>query len=276
MTPRGLRAGAGLAALVFSVGACGEAGTESAAEDGGIADCDELAEEVADLVVEAAGHAASTGGGLPPAALEADHPEEFDAWQLAAALADGSDRLEGRVEAARDAAGTLDCAPGSLHEVIDARVGTELQQRGEQLAEQFDREQHAAMNLMALAAAGFEPPPSSSTTELPPGFPAEFPVHPAADRVDAGRQEDGSVSATWQVDESFDVVADHYLDALQEGRFGGWDVGSTQGSETQGAEGASTGEQRLEITGYGFTGEVTITGDAPGSVTIVATLRQQE
>lgn len=265
----------GLTVLMVLVGACGDAVTEPAPGGGAISDCDELSEEIAGLVVAAADHAASSGGGLPPAALEADHPEEFDGWRLAAALADGSDELEARVEAAGDAAETRDCAPGPFHEVVDARVKAELQQRGEQLSEQFDREQHTAMNLMALAAAAFEPAPSS-LTEGPPGLPAEFPVHPDADRVDADLQQDGSVSATWQVDKSFDVVADYYLDALQEGRLGGWDVGSTRGSETVTADGESTGDQRLEITGYGFTGQVTISSNDPGPVMVTAELMRQD
>lgn len=261
--------------LVLLSGGCGSGSTQTALDGQGFSDCDELSDEAAELVVAVADHAATDGGGLPAAALEAEHPEDLSAWELAAALADGSGDLEARVESARDAADRLGCPRAALHETIDRRVQDELLERGEQLSEDFDRDQHAAMNLMAIASAAFQPPPSSSI-ELPPGFPAEFPVHPDAEQIDAEVHQDGSVSATWQVDAPFDVVADFYLDALQEGRSGGWDVGSSQGSQTQDEAGTSTGRQRLEITGYNFAGEVQVISENPGRTTIAAELSPQE
>jgi hypothetical protein len=261
--------------VVLLGGGCGDAGTQSAPDGQGISDCDELSDEAAELVVAVADHAATGGGGLPAAAFEAEHPEDLSAWGLAGALADGSGDLETRVESAKNAADRLDCPREALHETVDRRVQDELSERGEQMSEDFDRDQHAAMNLMAVAAAAFEPPPSSSA-ELPPGFPAEFPVHPDADQIDAEVQEDGSMTATWQVDAPFAVVADFYLDALQEGRFGGWHVGGIQSSQTRDETGASTGRQQLEITGYNFAGKVEVISEDPGRTTIAAELAPQD
>lgn len=260
-----------LAAVVVSTGACGGP-TQTAPAGRTISDCDELSTETADLVVSAADHAASTGGGLPLAAVDADHPDVADAWELTAALAGESADLQARARAARAAAERLDCPPGPLHDEIDATVQDELAHRGQQLSEEFDREQHTAMNLMAIVSAAFQPPPASAA-DLPPGFPAQFPVHPDAEQPDADRGEGDAVTATWRVEESFDVVADFYLDALQEGRLGGWDVTTTDHSETQSVDGESTGHARLTVTGYGFAGEVKVISDDLGQVTVTATLR---
>lgn len=257
--------------VVSLQGACGNASTQTSTGGQRIQDCDELAQRIPDLVVAAADHAANNDGGLPPAAFEADHPEDVGPWELTAALAGGSGDLRARVAAARDASERLSCPRRHLHETIDARVQDELAERGDLLSEEFDRDQYAAMNLMAIVTAAFQPAPSSSG-DLPPGFPAEFPVHPGAQRVDADVLRDGSVTATWQVAANFDVVAKFYLDALQESRLGGWNVASAQGSGTATVEGVSTGRRRLEVSGYDFTGEVEIIGEDPGHVTITAKL----
>lgn len=274
MGPRGFVAGAVMAAVALSTVACGTPSSRTTAGDGEVSDCEELSAETADLVVAAADHAASSGGGLPAAAMNADHPGDIDAWELTTALAGDSSDLQARVRAARAAEERLGCAPGPLHAGVDATVQDELAERGQLLAEEFDREQHTAMNLMAIVATTFQPPPAPAA-EVPPGFPAEFPVHPDAEQVDADRGDDESVSATWQVEERFAVVADFYLDALQEGRLGGWDASSTGHSETQSVEGEPTGQGRFTVTGYGFDGEVTVIGDNPGHVTVTATLRPE-
>lgn len=263
-----------MGAVALSTGACGTPDSQTTAQDREITDCEELSAETADLVVAAADHAASSGGGLPPAAVSADHPDDVDAWELTTALAGDSADLQARVRTARAAEKRLGCAAGPLHAEIDATVQDELAERGQLLADEFDREQHTAMNLMAIVSTAFQPPPAPAA-EVPPGFPAEFPVHPDAEQVDADRGDGESVSATWRVEERFDVVADFYLDALQEGRLGGWDVSSTGHSETQSVEGESTGHGRFTITGYGFGGEVEVTSDDPGQVTVTATLRPE-
>lgn len=250
-------------------GGCGDSVTPTAPEGAGISDCGDLSDEVADVVVAVADHAATDGGGIPAAALEAEHPEDLSAWELAAALADGSSDLEDRVESTKAAADRLGCSREALHDTIDRRVQDELAKRGGQLSEDFDRDQHAAMNLMAVASAAFQPPPSSST-ELPRGFPAEFPVHPDAEQIGGEVQQDDSITATWQVDAPFDDISEFYRDALQEGRPGGWDVQSSQGSQTRDAAGVVGGRQRLEITGYGFAGEVQIISEQQGRTTIAA------
>jgi hypothetical protein len=202
--------------------------------------------------------------------LEAEHPEGLDAWELAAALADGSNELEMRVTSSKDAAERLGCPREALYETVDARVQDELSERGEQLSEDFDRDQYVAMNLLAIASAAFQPAPSSAA-ELPSGFPPEFPVHPDAQQLSAEVHEDVSLSSIWQVEDSFDPIATFYLDALQEGRLGGWDVGRSHGSQ-----GASTGRQRLEITGYHFAGHVEVVSDVPGRTMITAELTPQD
>lgn len=264
-----------MVAVVVLLGACGGNLTPADTPAGQqVSDCEQLAEETADLIVDVADNATSSGGGLPPAALEADHPDDFDAWDLMESLAEGSSELEGRVEQAASTDERLGCSPEVLHGAVEPRVKDELSWRGERLSEEFDRDEYAAMNLIAIAASAFQPAPSSAN--VPAGFPEEFPVHPDATLVESGVNEDGSMTATWQVEDAFGAVADFYLESLQEGRLGGWDVSRSQRSETENLDGASTGRQRLKVSGYGFSGEVEVVSEDASQITVKATLAAQE
>lgn len=117
---------AGLVSAVALLGACGQAATPAGSDGRPVADCEALAEEAADLLVVLADHAAADGGGLPPSALQAEHPEDLGPWELAAALADGSHDLQIRVASAEDAADRLGCRRGRLHDTIDTRIDDEL------------------------------------------------------------------------------------------------------------------------------------------------------
>ena len=124
--------------------------------------------------------------------------------------------------------------------------------------QELDLAEYAAVTFMSLMVAGFRPLPTGH--DVPAGVPAEFPVHPLAAEAKSDLEPDGTVSATWQiVGEDYMAVADYYLDAFQEVRLGGWDVSRNEASATIGVDGhAVAGRHLLQITGYGYTGEVEV------------------
>lgn len=228
--------------------------------------CDELESEVADLVVDLAEHAARSPAGLPTDALDVEHPDDVDVWEIATALADGSPDLEARVEAVSDAARDAGCPPGWAHDAIDQQVSDRVS-GAEGLRDDYDAEEHTALNLMAILAANFAAPPE--TYDVPDGFPPQFPVHPGANLSTSERRDDGSVTATWTIENgSLAAVADYYQEGLQEIRFGGWSVDSSAG----GSSGAGGGRHRFDVAGYGFAGTVTVQADAAGDVIVTARL----
>lgn len=257
------------AAALFG-GACGTSEPVSTpAPPGG---CDALADEVANLVVDLAEHAAGTGSGLPAEVLEVEHPDAVDVWEVAASLADGSPDLQGRVAAVASAAGDASCEPGWAHVVVDRRAAQRLSEGKQRLEQGFDREEYTTLNLVAILAANLAPPPEAH--EVPDGFPPEFPVHPDAELTSSERHDDGSVMATWTIKSgSVTEVADYYQTRLQEIRFGGWSVGSSSGA---GGSDGSGGRHSFEIDGYSFTGRVSVEADDdPADVIVTATLARQ-
>lgn len=231
--------------------------------------CDELESEVADLVVDLAEHAAGSPAGLPPGPLDAEHPDDVDVWEIATALAAGSPDLEARVEAVADAARDAGCPPGWAHDAVDQQVSDRVSAGAERLEDDYDAEEHTTLNLMAILAANFAPPPE--TYDVPDGFPPEFPVHPGAHLTTSERRDDGSVTATWTIENgSLAAIADYYQAGLQEIRFGGWSVDSSTG----GSSGEGGGRHSFEIVGYGFAGTVSIRADDdPGDVAVTARLK---
>lgn len=232
------------------------------------AGCDELADAVAELAVDLADHAASSEAGVPPATLEATDPDQVDVWEVAAGLAAGSPELEDRVRAVVSAQREAGCEEGWAHSSVERRVQQEVDARSESLNEEsFDREEYSALNLLAVLSANLAPPPERF--DVPGGFPSEFPVHPDALLASSEHGDDGSVSATWIVEDgAFEGVSEHYSERFQEIRFGGWSV---SGSSRSG------GRHHLDVEGYGFVGEVTIeAGDDPSRATVRATLDQRE
>lgn len=176
-----------------------------------------------------------------------------------ARLAGGSADLEAQVAAAQADLERRSCPPGDVHATVEMRVEQELSERGENIrGEELDLDEYAAVTFMSLMAAGFRTAPTGH--DVPPGVPAEFPVHPLAADAKSDLGADETVTATWQiVGEGYQAVADYYLDALHEGRPGGWDVSRSEGSVTVGVDGqAISGGQVLHIAGYGYAGEVEV------------------
>lgn len=258
--------------LAVVLSACGSAAEEGAAKTDGRL-CSDAAEEVGDLVVRVADHVATSESGSASAAVEA--PVGVGAWDLLGWLADGSGDLEDRVATARRDIEQRSCPADVIQETVERRVEEELSDRAEDLrGEQLDRDAYAAVTFMSLMAARFRSAPAGH--DVPEGFPAEFPVYPGAVVVDSDIGEDASVNGTWQLAEDYEAVADYYLDALQEGRRGGWDVAGGEASGTVGANGqAASGRQVLHITGYGYTGTVEISSPEAGQVVVTAGLVPQ-
>lgn len=219
--------------------------------------CADAAEDLADLIVTVADQAARSGVGLATPSVET--PYGAGEWDLMARLADGSADLEAQVAAARADLERRACETADVHATVEMRVEQELSERAENLqGEELDLDEYTAVTFMSLMAAEFRSPPSGH--DVPVGVPAEFPVHPMAADGKSDLAADGTVTATWQIaGEDYQVVADYYLDALQEGRSGGWDVSRSEGSATVGVDGqAISGGQILQITGYGYAGEVQV------------------
>lgn len=276
-TPRELatKLAASIGALALLSGACSSDEPTSTGLPSR-AGCDELADEVADLVVDLADHAASSAAGLPLGALGAEHPDEVDIWEVAAALAAGSAELEARVDAVATLQQEAGCEPGWAHRTVERRFEQELSGGREHVGENVDPEEYTALNLLAILAANLAPPPERY--EVPEGFPAEFPVHRDAELASSERHDDGSVAATWVMKRvSFEEVSAYYSERLQEVRFGGWNVLSSSGSGGGNADGTEEGREHLTVEGYGFAGQVTIeTGGNADEVVVIAELRRRD
>lgn len=233
--------------------------------------CADAAEDIAELLVTVADRAAQSGVGLATPAVE--RPDGASKWDLMARLADGSADLEAQVAAARADLERRSCETADVHATVEMRVEQELSERAENLqGEELDLDEYTAVTFMSLMAAEFRSPPSGH--DVPVGIPAEFPVHPMAADGKSDLAADGTTTATWQiVGEDYQAVADYYLDALQEGRSGGWDVSRSEGSSTVGVDGqAISGRQILQITGYGYAGEVEVDSQDDERVIITARL----
>lgn len=253
-----------VALLAASCGSEGPTATGVGAGTG----CEELAGEVADLMVDLAEHASRSDSGLPNYASEVHHPDEFDVWETATVLARGSTELETRVDAAATAQEEAGCKAGFAHDAIKHRLEQALPAGGRADDQNISSQEYEFLNLLAVLVANLEP---SERYHVPEGFPPAFPVHPGAELVSNDQPTDDSATATWTIDgPPFREVSEYYNDRLQEVRFGGWNVRSSSSSREFGPDDTSAdGREHLEVEGYGFAGQVTITTEPSGNETLV-------
>lgn len=260
-----------VATCIAVVGACTtESSDGSSAGDRDGSGCEVLAGEVADLVVALAEHASVAAAGIPLGDIEATHPDQVDIWSVMRDLASGSPDLSERIEEMDAAQQDAGCERGWAHAAINARAEARAAALREDVnADDVDRQEYIAVNLLAILAANLAPPPERF--EGPEGFPPEFPVYLDAELVSTEQGDEGSATATWIIEgASFDAVSDYYSERLQEVRFGGWSMPGSSGAAGGGGGGSRL---RYEVEGYGFTGTVVVeTVPSSSEVTVRATL----
>lgn len=223
--------------------------------------CTQLAADTAEVVVEVAGHAVAQAGGIPGAAVAMEHG---NVWELATRLADGDPQLQAAVADLDDARQRQACDPGFAYPEVSQRARDEVDRRRAALAEGPDLEAYATANLLVVLAGEFAPPATGQP--IADGIPVTFPVHPDAQLI-SHDEHNGQASATWELTGAdIEEIANLYHEWLNEPLAGGWNVVASDGRRTHHPDGTTTGRARLEITGYGTTGQLNIDTMQPPDV----------
>lgn len=166
------------------------------------------------------------------------------------------------------------CEPGFAYPEVSQRARDEVDSRRAALAEGSDLETYATANLLVVLAGEFAPPTASRS--IAEGIPLTFPVHPDAQLTDHD-EHNGRVRATWELTGAdMEEIANLYHEWLNEPLAGGWNVVGSDGMRTHHPDGSTTGRARLEITGYGTTGQLNIdTMHPPDVIEITLQLTNQ-
>jgi|GEM_PF-3780333 len=233
--------------------------------------CAQLAADTAEVVVEVAEHAVARAGGIPGDVFAVEHD---DVWELAAQLADGDPQLQTAVGDIADDQQQQACEPGFAYPEVSQHARDEVERHRAAIADDPDMQTYATANVLVVLAGEFAPP--TVRQPVPEGIPVTFPVHPDAQLVSHAEHE-GQATATWQLaGADIEEIANLYHEWLNEPLAGGWNVVASDGMTTHDPDGTTTGRARLEISGYGTTGQLNIdTMEPPDIIEITIQLTAQ-